>query len=160
MRIGLEILLLLTLFLIYRQDIKDRRVTLGLFVLGILLGGMLHFLHQNTYVFLTGLIINRTLILIIISVLYGYTKIRLKTGLDKVIGSGDILFFILLGVSFPVVSFVVLFVLSLIFSLLISIIFKKRFDRKAIPLAGLQSLFLGLSLIGNRIIPSLELFAL
>mgnify|MGYP000170956549 CR=1 FL=1 len=82
----------------------------------------------------------------------------MKKRIFEVFGQGDLLFFILLGVSLPILSFLMVFVFSLIFSLVVFILLKGRFTKQTVPLAGLQSLFLALTIIANKLFASINLF--
>ena len=84
---------------------------------------------------------NFGVVLMILLVLQGYAKLKLKTNLNTVFGLGDALFFLALCVSFPTVSFIIFFVFSLLFSLLLHFIFKNKAADKTVPLAGYMSLF-------------------
>jgi hypothetical protein len=84
-----------------------------------------------------------------------YAKLKLKKSIQEVFGLGDLLFFCLLAVSLPIISFLVVFIFSLIFSLVVFILIKKSLKHKTVPLAGFQSLFfaiiLGLDIFMNTI---------
>jgi len=103
---------------------------------------------------------NITFIALVFGVLCLYTKIILQNNIFQVFGMGDLLFFILLAVSLPLVSFLMVFIFSLLFSLLIFILVKRKLKDKTVPLAGLQSLFLILVLLANKLIPKIELYTL
>lgn len=160
MKILLELLLLSILGILLYQDIKERKVSLWVLFSGIIVGGTLHFLHQDSMVFLYNIGITISFVILIFGVLWVYASVKLKRNIFDVFGLGDLLFFILLAVSLPIVSFLMVFVFSLIFSLVLFLLLKKSFTNKTVPLAGLQSLFFGLVLIGNKIIPSVKLYAL
>lgn len=160
MNLILEILLLFILAIICYQDLKERNVFLFVLISGIVVGGTVHYLHQNTNVFLQTIFINTMVIGIIFGILTGYANLKMKKKIFEVFGAGDLLFFILLAVSIPTLSFLMIFVFSLLFSLLIFMLFKVRFKDKTIPLAGLQSLFFGLVLIANKCVLIIDLYSL
>lgn len=151
LRIGL-------LFFVFYEDLKDRKVTLIVLVVLMLLGGFIHSQHQYVWVFLLSSLLNLSIILTIILVLYVYANFKLKTSLSVGFGLGDALFFIVMAVSFPTATFLVLFPASLLFSFVIAVFFKKRF-KKLIPLAGLQALYLGLTLVSNQWFHIINLYA-
>mgnify|MGYP000412748801 CR=1 FL=1 len=156
----IELLLILLLGILFYQDIKERKVSIWILITGILIGGCIHYLWQQPIVFLLNIGINISFIVVILGVLWGYAKFKLKKKIFDVFGEGDLLFFVLLAVSLPILSFLMVFVFSLIFSLVIFLLLKKRFTEKTVPLAGLQSLFLGLVLIANRLFSSIDIYAL
>jgi hypothetical protein len=160
MDLVLNILLIFILGVIFYQDIQERKVTLLVLISGIVIGGLIHFQHQQWIVFVSNIFVNITFIALIFLLLLIYAKLKMKKNIFDVFGKGDLLFFILLGISLPILSFVMVFVFSLIFSLIIFLLLKKKFTNQTVPLAGLQSLFLGLVLIANKITPSINLYAL
>lgn len=160
MKTTITFLLIILLGVLFYQDIKERKVSVWILISGIILGGMLHWLHQNTLVFLSNVGITLSFVFLIFGVLYLYAKFKLKKRIFEVFGQGDLLFFMLLAVSLPILSFVMVFVFSLIFSLVIFMLLKKSFSEKTVPLAGLQSLFLALVLIANKGTNFIDLYAL
>jgi len=84
----------------------------------------------------------------------------MKKTINEGIGLGDILFFIALAVSFPIITFLILFSLSLLFSLLLFVILKPSLKQKIAPLAGLQALFLFIILFINLTFNFVNLYAL
>lgn len=160
MKLSLEILFVLILGILFYQDIKERRISLWILMIGIFLGGMIHYLQQPPIVFISNIVINSIFIAIIFGVLCFYAKFKLKKNIFEVFGLGDLLFFILLAISLPILSFLTVFVFSLIFSLVIFIILKNKWKEQTVPLAGLQSFFLGLVLIVNKFLISIDIYAL
>ncbi len=160
MLILIEFLFILILGILFYQDIKERKVSVWVLILGIVIGGIIHYLCQQPIVFLLNVGINILFVLLIFIILWGYAKLKLKKKIFDVFGLGDLLFFILLAVSLPLLSFLMVFVFSLIFSLVVFILFKNRFTEKTVPLAGLQGLFLGLVLIANKLFSSIDIYAL
>tara|TARA_R110002072_G_scaffold7503_2_gene40913 strand:- start:705366 stop:705626 length:261 start_codon:yes stop_codon:yes gene_type:complete len=68
----------------------------------------------------------------------------MKKNVAEMMGSGDVVFFIFMAFSFPIISFIVLTVFSIMFSLVLHYLFL-RFKKgylKTIPLAGFMSLFI------------------
>ena len=126
-----------------------------LFVLSAFLGGSIYYLNSILPVFLINIGVNLIFILLLFFILKLYCKYKLKKNIFEAIGLGDFLFFIVLAVSFPIVSFFVLFSISLIFSLVLYLVLKPILKQKTIPLAGFQALFLviilGLNLALNII---------
>ena len=129
-------------------------------MLGIGLGGFLNYQAQQPIVFLSNCLINITFILLIFLVLWLYATLKMKKNIFQVFGKGDLLFFILLAISLPILSFLMVFIFSTIFALLVFMILKNRMTENTVPLAGLQALFFGLILIANNFVPSLNIYAL
>lgn len=160
MLLVLELIFIFLLSIVFYQDVKERKVSLWLLVLGICLGGLLHYLQQNNIVFVSNIVVNFIFIILVLGVLWAYAKFKLKKKLQEVFGMGDALFFLLLAASLPILSFLIVFVFSLLFSLTVFIIFKNKLSDKTVPLAGLQSLFLGLIFIINKLMPQINLYAM
>ncbi|MBT6880943.1 MAG: hypothetical protein HOA34_00900 [Flavobacterium sp.] len=152
-----NILMIGLLLRVFYEDIKDRKVTFIVLVILLLLGGFIHSQHQNLWVFFLSSLLNLSIVLTIIMVLYVYANFKLKTSLSKVFGLGDALFFIVMAVSFPTATFLVLFATSLLFSFVIAVLFKKTL-KKFIPLAGLQALYIGLTLASNQLFHIINLY--
>ena len=153
-----NILMIGLLLRVFYEDIKDRKVTFIVLVILLLLGGFIHSQHQNLWVFFLSSLLNLSIVLTIIMVLYVYANFKLKTSLSKVFGLGDAFFFIVMAVSFPTATFLVLFATSLLFSFVIAVLFKKTL-KKCIPLAGLQALYIGLTLASNQLFHIINLYA-
>jgi len=158
MMLAINIGMIAMLFWIFYEDVKDKKVTLLLLVSLFVTGGFLNSQYQIIELFLISSLINFGVILMVIILLFIYTKIKLKTELFKVFGVGDLLFFAFMAISFPTTTFLVLFSTSLIFSLLLSLIFQKKLQ-KLIPLAGFQALFLGLIIGANQLLNIVNLYA-
>ena len=160
MQLVIEIVFIIMLIALFVQDIKDREVSLYLLILGILIGGSLHYIKSPTEVFLVSILMNFVFVSFIFGILILYVNFKMKQAIFSVFGKGDLLFFILMALSLPSLAFVVVFVFSLFFSLIVFSIFKSKLNMKTVPLAGLQSLFLGLSIIVNLIFPAIDLYLL
>tara|TARA_B110000091_G_C13819664_1_gene479954 strand:+ start:818 stop:1300 length:483 start_codon:yes stop_codon:yes gene_type:complete len=160
MNVILQILFILVLGGLCFQDFKERKISLSLLILGILLGGGIHFTQKNGAGFLTEIAINTFIVFMLFLILAMYAKLKMKQPIFNVFGLGDLLFFMLLAVSFPFLSFLIIFVFSLLFSWSIFMLTKRHLKIKTVPLAGLQSLFLLLILITNKVTNSLDLFAM
>lgn len=149
MTVGIQITIIGLLLLVFYQDIKERKVTLVLLLLLLGLTGFLHSRFHLFEVFLLNILINIAIISIVVLILLLYSRFLLKKKLFEAIGPGDILFFLVLAVSFPIPSFLIIFSCSLLFALALSIVWKLKAKNKTIPLAGLQALFVSLMMICN-----------
>ena len=156
----IELFFILLLGILFYQDIKERKVSVWVLILGIVTGGIIHYLWQQPIVFLSNIGLNISFVVLIFIILWGYAKLKLKKNIFEVFGLGDLLFFILLAVSLPLLSFLMVFVFSLIFSLIVFMILKNKLKEQTVPLAGLQSLFLGLVFIANKLFSSIDIYAL
>lgn len=152
-------LFLLILLIIFNQDIKERQVTFVVLLLGIILGGHLHYTNSFFEFFLFNISINVLLISLISIMLYLYVKLKLQQPFFEAIGVGDILFFLLLAVSFPTISFLVVFSVSLLFSLILFLTVKRKLKKQTVPLAGFQALFLFLILFINLVFDIVPIYA-
>ena len=158
MIILLKIVLIISLGAIAYQDIKERKVYLWLLLITFFLIGFLHY-QQRTYIqfFITSLI-NIVIVLTIVTILFLYTKFKLKLPIKETFGLGDFLFFLILAIGFPTITFVVLFSFSLFFSLLLFLLLKRKLTQKTVPLAGLQALFFVFIFLLNWITSSVNLY--
>ena len=154
----LNIVMIGLLFWIFYEDLKDREITLFV-MLGLLcLGGYLNLREHLFEIFLMSTLMNVMMVSLVLLILWLYSKVKLKSGLFQVFGTGDLLFFLFMAVSFPITSFLVLFSCSLFFALIFSVVFKKRLT-KWVPLAGIQALFLGLIVGANQVFEVVNLYA-
>ena len=155
-----QIVFISILFAVFYQDLKERNVYLFLFILAMLFGSLIYYQHTFIEIFLINISLNTAIICAIALLLFLYTKIVLRKKLLEAIGLGDFLFFIILAVSFPTITFLLLFSTSLIFSLLLFLLLKSSFTIKTIPLAGLQAFFLSLVLILNWFFNFVNMYAI
>ena len=147
----IKLLLILTLSIIFFQDIKERMVWLFLLPSFAILGSLLYFWQSNSDVFLVTILINLAIVSILMSVNYLVAKFIFRKNLFKeALGLGDLLFFIAFALSFPTLAFLNFFVFSLIFSFLVHQLvlliskWKGKITQKhsSVPLAGLIAFFL------------------
>lgn len=150
----------ITLLAIFYQDLKQRKVTLLLFILEMLLGGLMHYKNSFNELFFINIGINFGVVFVIFLILFLYTRLFLNKKLLETIGSGDFLFFIVIALCFPSITFLILLSTSLVFSLLTFLILKPSLKIKTIPLAGLQAFFVGLVLILNWLFNFVDIYAL
>ncbi|MFC5048365.1 hypothetical protein ACFSTE_13510 [Aquimarina hainanensis] len=140
----IKVIIIGVLGVIAYQDFKDRKVYGFVFFVLIGLLGVLHFQNVNHINFLYAVLINLGVLIVIIGTLYVYNLIRIQRPFfEEVFGLGDLLFFLVLGVSFPTITFIILLVFSLLFSVVTWFVVKKRAKHNTIPLAGYMSVFLG-----------------
>jgi len=90
----LTVAFLLGLGVLVYQDFNERKVTVLLFMLMIILGGYLHYTTQFTVMFLFSLVLNFSIVLLLILILVGYVKFVMKKKLNDAISLGDLLFFV------------------------------------------------------------------
>lgn len=148
----LKIIVLMSLMLIFIQDIKHRQVWALLLPVYAVTGGWLFLNSVITDVFLSSIFINLSLVTILFFINFLIAKFILKKSLFKeAIGLGDVLFIIGLAVSFPTISFVNFLVFSLLFSLSVHLLLKlfsargnsnNSMLKNSVPLAGYMSIFL------------------
>ncbi len=135
--------------MIFYQDMKERQVYWFLFPVVALCTGILLYNNMFPELFYTTIIINMVFIIILLSVIFFYSKLKLKRSLSNTFGLGDGLLFFALAFTFSSVTFLVLFVFGLIFSLLIHIVLKKNSKFTTVPLAGYLSLFFAITYLGH-----------
>jgi hypothetical protein len=153
-------ILFIALIRIFLQDMQERKVYVVLFGAT---GSILAFLHLYSTTlqsFFISIMSNLLVVAIVSCCLLLYSNLKLKKPLKGTFGLGDILFFIVLALGFSTGSFVILFVCSLFFTLITSLIFKTKLGLPTIPLAGLQALFVALTLIVNWVFDFTNLYAL
>lgn len=150
---------LILLLIIFYQDLKDRQVTLLVLVAAMLVGGYLYYTNSFYELFIFNIGVNSLLIVLISAILFLYTRLKLKLSFFDAIGLGDLLFFMVLAVSFPTLAFVTLFSLSLLFSLVLFLILKPKLTKPTVPLAGFQALFLFLILFINLVLDIVPIYA-
>lgn len=158
MLIVLKIVLLASLGIIVYQDFKDRKVYLALLLIPLFSLGFLNYKNSLTSQFLINTALNFALVIVILGILFLYSKYKLKESLQNTFGFGDVLFFLVIAVGFPTFTFIVLFSFSLIFSLVLFLIIKKNFKQQTVPLAGLQALFFSLLFSLNWIFNFVDLY--
>lgn len=143
--LAVKIILLFTFGLIFYQDIKERQVYWFLFPLVGICVGSLFFFKTLSELFIAAIVINVLFVSILLLGIFLYAKFKLKS--QKVIGLGDILFFLASAFAFSTISFIVIFIGSLIFSLVLHSAIAKNRNAVTVPLAGYMSLFFGLTYI-------------
>ncbi len=160
MLIALKILFLGILSCLVYQDVKERKVTAYLFLILAVSGGYIHYTTQYLAVYVLNLLFNFSGLLVLLFVLIIYSKFILKKKLNEAIGLGDIFFFFVIAISFPTAAFLVILSSSLIFSLSVFLILKPKLTNKAVPLAGLQALFLIVLIGSNMLFNFINLYAI
>lgn len=157
----MKLVLILSLVFISYQDIKERKV----FLLNLLLSGFLlsFTFYSSSFlweIYLKEILINTMLVSILILVLWLYTKFKMKLKLTEAIGLGDLIFFYVLALGFPTLSFVVIFCTSIIFSQILFLILSFVKELKTVPLAGFQAFFLTIIIIVNSTFGIVDLYAM
>jgi len=141
MLVFIKIALILSLVFILLQDIKSRLVYWFLFPIAGLCCGILHYYNTLTELFYLSILFNLVFVIILLLIVYLYTKFKIKTTFDKVFGLGDVLLFLALALSFSSISFIVFFSSALIFALVLHLVLNNK--STTVPLAGYMSLFFG-----------------
>lgn len=144
----IKIILIITLLITVIQDIKERKVYWFLFPIIGLSAALLHYFKTLPELFFMSLIINAIFILTILSILFLYTKFKLKIKFSNAFGLGDVFLFLALVCSFSSVSFITLFVFAIICSLALHLILKKN-NETTVPLAGYMSLFFAITYLAH-----------
>jgi len=140
----IKIILILAFLLVFYQDTKERLVWWFLFPIIGILCGVLNVFETSFELFLYSTLINSAFILVLLTILYLYAKLKMNLAINKTIGLGDVLLFFALTCSFALISFITLFVFSLVFALLLHLLLS-RDKRNTVALAGYMSLFFAIS---------------
>lgn len=158
--IAITLALVAILLVIFLQDTKDRLVLWFLYPAIGVLSYSLQAFTTGYILALVNSLINLSFIIVLLLVLFAYSKFKLKTDfINGSMGLGDILLFIFLSFTFSTVSFLTLLVFSLFFSLLLHAFFKNRSQHKNVPLAGYISLFFATVYLISLFIEPKYLFA-
>jgi hypothetical protein len=108
----------------------------------------MHWHNRGWNQFIDGAIWNLVVVSAIIGILFLYTRfISRKKFLNHSFGLGDLLFFYAFSLGFPTFTFILLFSTSILFTALIFIFYRSQRPLATVPLAGLMSLFLVLTLL-------------
>lgn len=134
--IVLKITLFTILTIILIQDFKDQKVYWFLFPMVGVLSGILFYSQTLPIQFTMAIVMNLIFVFVLLTTIFIYTKLILKSTIKSVIGSGDILLFMVLIFTFSTISFIVLLTCSLIFALIMHLLLNKRYKVKTVPLAG------------------------
>ena len=153
-------LFLVLLLIIFYQDLKERQVFLLVLLIAIVLGTFMYFKNSLLEIYVLNILTNSMLLLLLIFTIYLYSKLKLKKPFLDSIGLGDLLFFLVLALGYPTVTFLIILSISLIFSSIVFLILKPKLTQKSVPLAGFQALFLFLILFINLIFDVVNIYAL
>lgn len=159
----IKIVTIFFLLLVIYQDFRVRMITwwyIPLLFLGLLFISLQHVLFGEL---LKYFIINTSFILlqmIVLTIFYTIKKRKLTNIINKYIGLGDILFFLVLCVGFSPVNFIIFIVSGLILTIICFSIYGIASKKKEyrIPLAGMLAVFLCVVFIIKKINPGLDLF--
>jgi len=148
----LQIVLIISLLIIFYQDYKDRMVFWWLFpAVGIILS-LIHSKNVGMQQFLIHISFSIGMTIVILAILVLYIKWRLGSlNFNKAIGTGDILILFALALGFPPISYITLLVFGLLFALLVHQVLQflskqtrdqtQNISKKTVPLAGYLALF-------------------
>lgn len=141
MEILIKISLIAAFLLVIYQDIKEREVYWFLFPMIGVFAGYLFFKGTLPELFFVSVVMNLILSIILISVVFLYSKIKLEVSLKSVMGLGDLLLLFFLSFSFSTISYIIILIGSFIFSLAIHMVLKSKSKILTVPLAGYMCLF-------------------
>lgn len=146
-----KIALMVCLFWVFEQDIKERLVFWWLFPMIAILFSVVFLNQVVKEIYLQYVLMNLALVSGILLLLFAYSRFVLKSGfINTTFGLGDVLLFVALSFSFPTLAFCVLLSFSLVFSLMVHFVVVRKQKLRTIPLAGYMSLFFAVSLIFNE----------
>lgn len=155
---AIKIILIATLFGIFVEDYKDRKVYWFFYPIVGIIAFFLHSIIVGWEVALSNSVVNIafTTIILAIAFLYAATKLK-RPFLKEVFGIGDVLFFLFISFSFSTISFLVLFVFSLLLSLLLHRLLNSV--HTTVPLAGYMSSFFAVVYMAELILECDFLYA-
>ncbi len=139
MTIIYSLFVFLALSLICIQDFRFRAVSWFLFPLGLVALVLWGSTAISWHAIIRSQVLNLSFLLFQITLLFAVFRVKgvnPSTVLKKYLGSGDLLFFLVLALGLPTDIFLIFFIISLILSLIAGLIF---FKKGTIPLAGIQS---------------------
>lgn len=155
------IFLFSALVFISYTDFRERKVFLINLFICFLSITYIHFKKTAVFeVYIYTILLNACIVVVILSILFLYSRFKLQQKLSNVLGLGDILFFFILASGFPTVSFLIIFVISLVFSLILYLVLQTILKSNTVPLAGLQSVFLLFILVLNIVFKIVDLYAM
>ena len=134
---------------VFWQDVKSRQVFWFWFPIIAICCGVLLYQNISLELLFTTLVINLLFVSMLLLVVLGYSKFKLKTHIKHTFGLGDAILFIALTFSFTSVSFIVLFVFGLLCALVLHLALKHKSKHHTVPLAGYLSLFFGLAYLSH-----------
>lgn len=157
------ILTFLFLIMIAYQDIKNNQVSWFLFPLAfatVVSNGLLALDYKDYFLIF---LINLSIVLFMfcgVALYYFIKNKKLTNIIDAKIGTGDILFLIVLSAAFSLFNFIIFMVLSLIAAICLHLIINifRKYKSKHIPLAGILSVFYILLLVSNSIFGNPKMF--
>ncbi len=142
-----KIILILTLLYTFYQDFKERKVYWFLFLIIGVTCGILHYTSTLSELFFTSVLMNLAFIVLLLLVVFLYSKFKLGVNFKDTFGLGDTLLFIALSLTFSTVSFIIVLIFSLIFALVIHLSLKSKSKFSTVPLAGYISLFFAITYV-------------
>ena len=151
--------ILLLLLIVFYSDLKERKVYAFIFIMLIIFGGLQFYQKTTLSLYVFHIVTNISCLIFISTILWLYSKYKMKLPLTKALGIGDLLFFFFMAISFPMPIFLILFSFSLVFSLALFLILKSKLKDQTVPLAGFQALFLFILLFINLTFKLLNLYA-
>lgn len=135
--------------MVFLQDIKERQVYWFLFPIIAICSGILLYKNMLSDLFFLTLSINLIFVLVLFTIVFIYSKFKLKASIHETFGLGDALFFLAVTCTFSSVSFLILFVFGLLFSLVMHLVLKRNSKYNTVPLAGYLSLFFAIAYLAH-----------
>lgn len=163
MNIALLIILVGLLGLVIYQDFKSRAISWFLIPLLIIAFVIYGLLSLDMKQFATYFAINLSLLLInllVVTLFISIKEKKLTNIIDKYLGLGDVLFFLVLATVFSPINFILFFIGSILLTTFVYgvIILVNKQKQMLIPLAGAMSVLLILTIIAQHFIPSFNFY--
>jgi hypothetical protein len=159
----LLVILILLLGVVVFQDFKSRAISwflIPLLFIGFIVYGLLHI---NALELLTYFGINFMLVavnLLCVTLFISIKEKRMTNILKNYLGLGDVLFFLVLTVVFSPFNFIFFYIGSIFITALVygGLILVRKEKQLLIPLAGVMSFILMITVIAEQFVPSFDLY--
>lgn len=157
----LNILAVVLLSVIFLQDLRQRAVSILLFIFlfGCLIGW--EFIEYPYMLVLESWGMNLVFLLLLMSLLSVYMLLTRRSAvlIGVGLGMGDVIFWVISAVVFSLPNFICFLIGSLVFSLVLHLIFrivKVNWYTSTVPLAGYQAFLLLFLLIVRQLYPAID----
>jgi len=163
MNSALLAILILLLAVVVAQDFKDRAISwflIPLLFIGFIANGLLqiHPLELLTYFGINFMLV--AVNLLCVTLFISMKEKRITNILKNYLGLGDVLFFLVLTVVFSPFNFIFFYLGSIFLTTLVygvlQLISKEK--QRLIPLAGVMSLLLLVTIVAEQLIPSFQFY--
>lgn len=135
----LNIALCILLAFIVFQDLKYRAIHIYLLLGIFVISGCIMWLDQKSVLTLINISIYISVVIVLLWVYISIKQKRIINPFSENIGLGDVLFFFVVAPLFSFHNYILFFITGMIFTIIASVFFKRKWNSKLIPLAGILS---------------------